>query len=126
MKKTVFLFLITGSIIACNSSDTANGKQATGDTMQSTAASDPEIEKGLNLIAQSDCLGCHKVAEPLVGPSYEAVALKYKDTDEMITFLSQKIIKGGSGNWGTVPMAAHPTISEADAKSMAKYILSIK
>ena len=41
-------------------------------------------------------------------------------------YACKKVMKGGSGNWGTVPMAGHPNISKADAELMVKYVLSLK
>ena len=91
---------------------------------ENTAAADRE--KGIELIAQSDCLGCHKVDEKLVGPPYREVAKKYNLDDTTRNRLAEKIIKGGVGVWGNVPMPAHPQITEGDAKSMVNYILSLK
>jgi cytochrome c len=84
------------------------------------------VATGAKLIAASDCLGCHKENEKLVGPSYVAVAEKYPDTEANISMLAGKIIKGGQGNWGAIPMSPHPGISDADAREMTKYILSLK
>jgi len=87
---------------------------------------DPDVEKGMNLIAKSDCLTCHQIDAASTGPSYMSVAGKYPDNDAVVDSLSQKVIKGGMGNWGTVPMIAHPSITPEDAKLMVKYVLSLK
>ena len=89
-------------------------------------SSNPDYQKGLELVAKSDCLTCHKVSEKVTGPAYKDVAAKYENTEENITMLAGKIIKGGSGNWGTIPMTPHATLSEADAKQMVKYILLLR
>ncbi len=89
-------------------------------------AADPEVNKGLDLAAKSDCFTCHKLNETSVGPSYAAVAAKYKGQPGIADSLAGKIIKGGAGVWGTVPMTPHPTLSKEDAKSMVAYIMSIK
>lgn len=81
---------------------------------------------GEKLIAKSDCIGCHKIDKKLIGPSYLEIAKKYPLNDKNVAYLSGKIIKGGSGVWGAVPMSAHGSIKKEDAKSMAKYILSLK
>ncbi|MCF6141252.1 c-type cytochrome [Flavobacterium sp. K77] len=81
---------------------------------------------GEKLIAKSDCVGCHKIDKKLIGPSYLDIAKKYPLNDKNVAYLSGKIIKGGSGVWGAVPMSAHGSIKKEDAKSMAKYILSLK
>ncbi len=82
--------------------------------------------RGEQLIAQSDCLSCHRADEKLVGPPYIDVANKYENTEKNLDYLAQKIIKGGSGVWGQVPMTPHPALSEDDAKDMARYILSLR
>ena len=92
----------------------------------SSLSSNPDYQKGLELIAKSDCLTCHKVGEKLIGPSYKDVSAKYESNDENIALLAGKIIKGGQGVWGQIPMTAHPQVSEADAKQMVKYILLLK
>ncbi|HEX8504770.1 MAG TPA: c-type cytochrome [Hymenobacter sp.] len=84
------------------------------------------VAAGAKLIAGSDCLSCHKENEKLVGPAYVAVAEKYPDSEANIAMLAGKIRTGGAGNWGAVPMTPHPNISEADAREMTKYILSLK
>ena len=81
---------------------------------------------GERLIAKSDCVGCHKLDKKLIGPSYVEIAKKYPNNDKNVTYLVGKIIKGGSGVWGTMPMSAHSALKKEDAKSMVKYILSLK
>lgn len=85
-----------------------------------------QTSDGEKLIAKSDCVGCHKLDKKLIGPSYLDIAKKYPSNDKNITYLSGKIIKGGSGVWGTIPMSAHASLKKNDANSMAKYILSLK
>lgn len=93
---------------------------------EQSEAVNPDYQKGLELVAQSDCLTCHKIEETLTGPAYRAVAERYEATEQVIDTLSDKIIKGGAGKWGPVPMSAHPQISKEDATTMVKYILSLK
>lgn len=85
-----------------------------------------QISDGEKLIAKSDCIGCHNKDKKVVGPSYVDIANKYAANDKNINYLSGKIIKGGSGVWGTLPMGAHASLTKNDAKSMVKYILSLK
>lgn len=84
------------------------------------------IEEGKSLVAKSDCLTCHKTDVKLIGPSYAEVARRYAPISQSKEILTEKIIKGGSGNWGQVPMNPHPDLSPADAKKMVLYILSVK
>lgn len=86
----------------------------------------PAAKDGSALIEGSDCRTCHKNDAKLIGPSYQDVARKYANTPDNVKMLAQKIIEGGQGNWGEIPMAAHPDISQADAEAMVKYILTLK
>ncbi|WP_415326543.1 c-type cytochrome [Chryseobacterium sp. MMS23-Vi53] len=79
---------------------------------------------GDQIIETLDCSGCHSVNERMIGPSYQEIAEKYSDKD--IELLASKIIEGGSGVWGGVPMSAHPQVSKEDAKKMVEYILNQK
>lgn len=90
-------------------------------------SSHPDYKKGLSLVASNDCLTCHAVNQTTTGPAYADIANKYAGADDaQITKLAQTIMKGGSGNWGQVPMTPHPALSEDDAKAMVKYILLLK
>lgn len=84
-----------------------------------------ELDEGKTLISKSDCLACHKIDDKLVGPPYSAIAGKYPQNQSSVDELSQKVIKGGSGVWGPIPMAPHPAIAQADANKMVKYILTL-
>ena len=79
---------------------------------------------GLALIEGADCLTCHKVDAKLVGPSYQEVADKYTSAD--VDQLAAKIIAGGKGVWGEIPMTAHAGMSPDNAKKMVEYILTLK
>jgi len=81
-------------------------------------------DKGKTLIAGSDCFACHQEKEKLVGPAYSDVAKKYTEAD--IPLLTKKIIDGGAGTWGDIPMAPHTGLAKADAEAMVHYILSVK
>lgn len=80
--------------------------------------------KGEALMANSDCNTCHNAQSKVIGPALVDIAKKYKESD--IDMLAEKVIKGGSGNWGTVGMTPHPDLPLNDAKEMVKYILSVK
>ena len=96
---------------------------ASADTASTTAAAKPEDE-GKALVEGADCLSCHKVDSKLVGPSYHDVAAKYTEAD--IDHLAQKVIDGGKGVWGDIPMTPHAGLSKENAQKMVKYILSLK
>ncbi|MDR3024940.1 c-type cytochrome [Chryseobacterium sp.] len=88
------------------------------------SGAEAEIAEGKSLVEGTDCLSCHKIDSKLVGPAYQEVAAKYKEAD--IDMLAQKIIDGGKGNWGEIPMTPHAGLSKDNAKLMVKYILSLK
>lgn len=121
MKKTILIFSVAAVLCACGGGDKSSSASSS-----SSESSNPDADKGLELIGKSDCFGCHKVKELSVGPAYNKVAQKYEATEANINTLAEKVMKGGSGNWGTVPMAGHPNISKADAELMVKYVLSLK
>lgn len=78
-------------------------------------------------LAQSkNCMACHAVDKKLVGPAYKDVAAKYASQKDATDKLAAKIIKGGSGVWGPVPMPANAQVNEADAKKLAAWILTLK
>ena len=124
MKKTIVILMFAAFFYACNGG--AESGKTTGAETTNTPATDPDVEKGLTLVAGSDCFGCHKVKETSIGPAYNLIAQKYENTPANIKMLTEKIVKGGSGVWGTVPMAAHTGVSDADASAMIKYVLSLK
>lgn len=80
---------------------------------------------GKALIDESDCKACHAMDVKSVGPSYKQISDRYKGDAKATDFLSDKIIKGGGGVWGEHIMAAHPQLSEEEARKMVGYILAI-
>jgi cytochrome c len=78
------------------------------------------------LATKKNCMACHAVATKLVGPAYKDVAAKYKADKGAADKLAAKVIKGGSGVWGAIPMPANPQVNEAEAKTLVAWILSQK
>ena len=132
MKKYLMPFSLLVVLAACGSNDKQNSTAVSTDsaTAEKPAANDitanPDYQKGLALIGQSDCLTCHKISEKLTGPSYQDVANKYAGSDTAVAYLTAKILKGGKGVWGAVPMTPHPLLPPADAEQMVRYILLLK
>jgi len=81
--------------------------------------------KGKLLIDASDCMACHKKEGTSIGPSYRAIAIRYKNDPTAMEKLTQKIISGGSGVWGETAMAGHPQLSTQEAADMVHYILDL-
>jgi cytochrome c len=128
MKKLLLLPVLILAIACNNSSD--NSKK-TADTTATTKTNDlsnnPDYQKGLELIAKNDCFTCHQIDDKLNGPPYREVANKYASyPDTIVNHLAHKIISGGNGVWGEVMMTPHPSLSEADAEALVKYILLLK
>ena len=80
----------------------------------------------LALATSKNCMACHAVDKKLVGPSYKDVAAKYAGQKDAVDKLAVKIIKGGSGVWGPVPMPPNAQVSEADAKKLAAWVMTQK
>lgn len=94
---------------------------AVGLTVVSASAfANPELAKAKN------CLACHAADKKLVGPSYKDVAAKYASDKDAAAKLAKKIREGGVGVWGQVPMPANPQVNEAEAATLAKWVLSQK
>lgn len=88
-------------------------------TVTSSVLADAELAKKKN------CLASHAVDNKVVGPGYKDIAKKYAGQDATAK-LSGKIRQGGSGVWGVVPMPANPQVTEAEAKQLASWILTLK
>ncbi len=139
MKKILLTFALASlALTSCSKQETTESKpdsntmleepkagEATASTdAAAPAAAETDEQKGEKLLEGMDCLSCHKVDAKLVGPSYQEVAAKYTDAD--IDKLADKIIKGGAGAWGDIPMTPHAGLSPDNAKLMVKYILSLR
>ncbi len=105
--------------------DTAATSTTTPADAPATAAAAPGKD-GKALIEASDCRTCHKDDAKLIGPSYQDVAKKYESNEKNIKMLADKVLKGGQGVWGEIPMAGHPNLSQEDAEAMVTYVLSMK
>lgn len=127
MRKVLFTMTAAVLMMSCGGGDTKKETSTETATASTSSLSDnPDYQKGMTLVAGSDCLTCHKVSEKNIGPAYKDVAAKYENTDDNIELLASKIIKGGSGVWGAIPMTAHANIKQEDAEAMVKYILLLK
>jgi cytochrome c len=137
MKKLFVLILLSGfatcTIISCGGDKKEEAKtEEANDDYNDLETAEPEkasaddlIKQGQALVDQSDCKTCHHPTNKIIGPAHADVAKKYEFTQANITMLAGKIIKGGSGVWGEIPMTPHPDISNADAEKMAMYVLSL-
>ena len=155
MKKVLLVFAVSAALYACGGGssesstpvsnneantnsqiggESATPAPATADTaaaVQAPAAEAPATaaasgKDGKALIEASDCRTCHQDAAKVIGPAYMDVAKKYPNTPANVKMLAGKIIAGGKGVWGEIPMTPHPNVNQEDAEAMVTYILSMK
>jgi cytochrome c len=89
-------------------------------SLSGAAFANAELAKAKN------CMACHAVDKKLVGPAYKDVASKYASDKSAVDKLAAKIRAGGTGNWGQIPMPANPQVTEAEAKTLAAWVMSQK
>ena len=79
-----------------------------------------------DLAQKKNCLACHSVDKKVVGPAYKDVAAKYAGQKDAVDKLTQKVLKGGAGVWGPVPMPANTQVTPAEARQLVEWILTLK
>ena len=79
-----------------------------------------------DLAKAKNCMACHSIGNKIVGPAFKDVAKKYDGQPDAEDKLVQKVLKGGSGVWGQIPMPANAQVSDAEAHTLVKWILSLK
>jgi virginiamycin B lyase len=92
----------------------------------SRSSESDEVADATGLLRDRSCHNCHAVDEPRIGPPYRTIAIMHRSRfATMRDVLAQKIIHGGAGNWGIVPMVANQDLSPEEARTMAEWILSL-
>jgi cytochrome c len=79
-----------------------------------------------DLAQKKNCMACHAIDKKVVGPAYKDVAAKYAGQKDAVDKLTHKVMKGGSGVWGAVPMPANPQVTEAEARQLVQWVLTQK
>jgi cytochrome c len=87
--------------------------------VSSPVVASPELARSKN------CVACHHVERHMNGPAYKAIAERYAKDESAAKALSEKVIKGGAGNWGQTPMPPQPSVTPAEAETLVKWILSV-
>jgi cytochrome c len=134
--KKLFILIIVASVSGFTFSSCGGKKEEPkkeeGEAYNEYETAEPAKASAQDLIAQgetllnaSDCKTCHAIENKLVGPAYKDVAAKYEFTKANASMLADKVIAGGAGNWGEIPMTAHPDLAKGDAEKMAMYVLSL-
>ncbi len=93
---------------------------ATATGFASTAMASPDLAKSKN------CVSCHSPEKGILGPSYQAVAQKYANDRNAVAKLTEKVMGGGVGVWGKIPMPANPQVNKDEAEALVKWVLSQK
>lgn len=123
--------ILASAVILSACGNSGDAKSGSKDTVAAAPANNAAADKALEMIAASDCTTCHRLNKnatgATTGPAYSDVAAKYSPAaDTTVDRLVKKIITGGSGVWGSVPMTPHPALKEADIRTMVTYILTLK
>lgn len=121
MNKFGMAALVVAFLMACGSKQETSEQQ--DEPVQLSTSQLAAI--GKILVDESDCKTCHHPTNKIIGPAHTDVAKKYEFNDENIKLLAKRIIEGGAGVWGEIPMNAHPDLSQEDAEKMAIYVLSL-
>lgn len=79
----------------------------------------PELAK------KNSCTACHAIEKKLVGPAWQSVADKYKGQADAKAKLVPKMMKGGGGVWGAMPMPANPKLKQEDAEKLVDFVLGL-
>ena len=91
-----------------------------------SASAQAESAPGLTLAQQQNCMSCHSVNRPFMGPALHEVAAKYASRADAEAYLAHKIIDGSTGVWGQVPMPANTQLTPDQAAVLASWILTLK
>jgi cytochrome c len=108
MKETLLALIAAAGILGTGAAQAADAKAAE------------------ELMKKNVCTACHAIDKKMVGPAYKDVAAKYRGQKDAEAKLVEKVKKGGVGVWGQVPMPPNPNVSDADAKALVSWILTLK
>jgi cytochrome c len=125
--KTITYYSLALILVACGSkTENKNTEEyVANESVSEAPATMDVIAQGEALVKSSDCKTCHHAVNKIIGPAHTEVAKKYEFNKASVELLAEKIIKGGVGVWGEIPMSAHTDITQADAEKMARYVLSL-
>ena len=84
------------------------------------ARANPELAR------QKICTGCHAVDKKQIGPAFKDIAARYAGQKDAAVRLAEKIVQGGAGVWGVVPMPANPKVTPEEARRLVSWILSLQ
>lgn len=126
MRKFTLIFFSATLLASCSNPAKPEPSEPSVNTTEDQIPKPEDLSKDLAVFGKYDCATCHKKEEKLQGPSYAEVAKKYSGQADAVQYLSNKIIEGGVGVWGNVPMNPHPNVTKEDAEAISKFILTLK
>lgn len=136
MKSLAFgVIAIASMAYACGGGSSSSSSETATSSTPAPAATqsledkykdDPVFVAGSAKAKEAGCTACHMVERKIVGPSYADVAAKYENTAENVELLTSRVINGNVGEWGEVPMPAHPHLDNEDVETIVKYVLLLK
>jgi cytochrome c len=125
MKKIICLIAIVALASCGGKKENVQTEEYASEADKPKASSAAQIAEGEALIKASDCKTCHHATNKIIGPAHLDVAKKYEFNEANVKLLAGKIINGGQGVWGEIPMTAHVGMTQTDAEKMARYVLSL-
>jgi cytochrome c len=125
MNRIIIATVLLAIFTSCGGKKEATQQEEFVVNEQQDSPAQDQIAEGEALVKASDCKTCHHPTNKIIGPPHTEVAQKYEFTKANVSMLAEKIIKGGQGVWGQIPMTPHPDITVADAEKMARYVLSL-
>ncbi len=125
MKKILLILIVFVSMNCGGKKETVNAEEFSAQDNTPKVSATDQITEGEALVKGSDCKTCHHAINKIIGPSHTDVAKKYEFTEANVKMLADKIMKGGQGVWGQIPMTAHVDITQVNAEKMARYVLSL-
>ncbi len=103
---------------------TTAGTASSATASPPSSATSAKLMPAADLFKKQNCFACHAANSKLVGPSLAEIAIKYKNQPTSEAMLTEKVIKGGAGVWGAIPMPAQNQLSTADSQALVKWILA--
>jgi len=125
MKNLIGIILVLIMVACGGKKEAANTEEYASADNKPKMSSEEQIVQGEALVKASDCKTCHDPLKKIIGPAHMDVAKKYEFTEANVKLLATKIISGGQGVWGEIPMTAHVDITQVDAEKMARYVLAM-
>ncbi len=125
VKSLLCISAISIFMLSCGGNKSEQKESEDETVSEPVAVVEDAIKQGEQLVAQGDCKTCHHAVNKIIGPGHTEVAKKYEFTTANVKLLADRIIKGGGGVWGEMPMNPHPDLSVEDAEKMARYVLSL-